>query len=124
MDVEYSRVGDFLILHYHLNRREEPLWRDCAAMEVPDSLVRKLALFRYSAGSRPIATDCSSRRAGSACFSAGEPCPARHTRSPKESVLTEIDADLENIAAAIEQAIAPLPSHAEALGAMVAREAA
>ena len=77
--------------------------------------------FAIRAGSRPIATGCSRRRAGSACFSARASCPARRTRSPKRSTAERIDADLENIAAAIEQAIAPLPSHAEALAAMVAK---
>jgi tryptophan halogenase len=43
---EWERVRDFLILHYHANRRPEPFWRDCAAMAVPDSLAEKLALFR------------------------------------------------------------------------------
>jgi tryptophan halogenase len=43
---EWERVRDFLILHYHANRRPEPFWRDRAAMAVPDSLAEKLALFR------------------------------------------------------------------------------
>ncbi|MDB5721768.1 MAG: tryptophan 7-halogenase [Alphaproteobacteria bacterium] len=48
MNVEYDRIRDFLILHYHLNRRDDAeLWRYCRAMEVPDSLERKMALFRH-----------------------------------------------------------------------------
>lgn len=42
---EYEAIRDFLILHYKLNRRPEPFWQACAAMEVPDSLTAKLALF-------------------------------------------------------------------------------
>jgi tryptophan halogenase len=42
---EYEAIRDFLILHYKLNRRPEPFWRACAAMDVPDSLAAKLALF-------------------------------------------------------------------------------
>lgn len=50
MGLEYERVRDFLILHYHLNRRaDSEFWRDCAAMAVPDSLRDKMALFRESA---------------------------------------------------------------------------
>jgi len=44
-DFEYSRIRDFIIAHYHLNGRDEPLWRDCRAMAVPDTLRRKLDNF-------------------------------------------------------------------------------
>ncbi|UYY60247.1 tryptophan halogenase family protein [Sphingomonas sp. S2-65] len=47
MDVEYDRIRDFLILHYHANRRDEPFWRHCRDMAVPDSLAEKIALFRH-----------------------------------------------------------------------------
>ena len=42
---EWERVRDFIILHYHLNRRDEPFWRQCANMPVPEALTAKLALF-------------------------------------------------------------------------------
>ena len=49
MDVEYERIRDFLILHYHLNSRDDTeLWRYCRSMAVPDSLSRKMELFRHS----------------------------------------------------------------------------
>jgi len=45
---EWERVRDFIILHYHLNQREEPFWRQCASMAVPTALSEKLTLFRAS----------------------------------------------------------------------------
>ncbi len=47
VDYEYDRVRDFLILHYHLNSRDDSaLWRRCREMPVPDSLREKMEMFR------------------------------------------------------------------------------
>ncbi|MDB5430034.1 MAG: tryptophan halogenase [Caulobacter sp.] len=48
VDVEYDRVRDFLILHYHANSRDDSeLWRYTRNMEVPDSLKHKLKIFKH-----------------------------------------------------------------------------
>ncbi len=44
-DFELERIRDFLILHYLLNQRPEPFWRDCRSMALPDTLAHKLDLF-------------------------------------------------------------------------------
>lgn len=47
MSNEYERIRDFLILHYHLTRRNDSeFWEYCRSMSVPDSLRDKLALFK------------------------------------------------------------------------------
>lgn len=44
---EFEAIRDFIILHYHVNgRTDSPFWRDCAAMDIPDSLKAKIELFR------------------------------------------------------------------------------
>jgi tryptophan halogenase len=49
-DQQYTdmlQIRDFLILHYKVtDRRDSPFWRQCAAMEIPDSLAQKIELFR------------------------------------------------------------------------------
>ena len=52
IDVEYDRVRDFLILHYHANQKpaeEDPtgLWRYVREMKVPDTLLSKMETFRH-----------------------------------------------------------------------------
>jgi tryptophan halogenase len=46
---ELEHVRDFIIMHYHLNQRDEPLWRDCREMRLPDALAQRIAVFRDTA---------------------------------------------------------------------------
>ena len=44
---EYERIRDFLVLHYKLTVRDDSdFWNYCRAMSIPDTLQRKMDLFR------------------------------------------------------------------------------
>jgi tryptophan halogenase len=45
-DSEWLSVRDFLTFHYWANGRDGELWRACRAVDLPDSLRRRVALFR------------------------------------------------------------------------------
>ena len=46
MDMEYDRVRDFLILHYHATTRDDSdFWNHVRTMKVPDTLHEKIELF-------------------------------------------------------------------------------
>ena len=45
MQRDFEQVRDLLVLHYYVNEREEPFWRHCKNMVIPETLQRRLALF-------------------------------------------------------------------------------
>lgn len=47
---ELEKIRDFIILHYKLTERNDtPFWRHCKAIDIPDSLDERIALFRENA---------------------------------------------------------------------------
>lgn len=47
MELEYDRIRDFLILHYHATQRtDSEFWNYCRTMPVPDSLTMRMQSFR------------------------------------------------------------------------------
>jgi tryptophan 7-halogenase len=47
VDMEYDRIRDFLILHYHATTRDDaPFWDHLRTMQIPDSLSEKMELWR------------------------------------------------------------------------------
>ena len=47
MDAEILNIRDFIVLHYHVTKREDtPFWRHCRNMSIPESLQHRIDLFR------------------------------------------------------------------------------
>lgn len=49
MKTEIEHIRDFIVLHYHVtNRNDSPFWRHCRSMEIPDSLIHRIELFKQT----------------------------------------------------------------------------
>ncbi|WP_313642263.1 tryptophan halogenase family protein [Stenotrophomonas sp.] len=46
---EMEHVRDFIILHYHATQRDEPMWKACREMPLPESLAIRLRAWRERA---------------------------------------------------------------------------
>jgi tryptophan halogenase len=47
---EIEHIRDFVCMHYYLTKRDDtPFWRHCSRMEIPETLQRRIELFRENA---------------------------------------------------------------------------
>jgi tryptophan halogenase len=46
---EVEKIRDFIVLHYHATQRDEPFWRACREMRIPETLAHRIELFRENA---------------------------------------------------------------------------
>jgi len=56
MKDEFYFISDFIVMHYHLTDTE--FWWHCKAVEIPDSLQRRLDLFKKNRTYIPASRRC------------------------------------------------------------------
>jgi tryptophan halogenase len=120
--IEWERIRDFLILHYKANRRVgEPFWDRCRAMEIPDSLAEKIALFEEAAIITRDEDELFTEEGwGQVMIGQGI---APQSFSPLADMIAhdELAAYLAKLADAYRRAAEALPTHAQFVDAMIAR---
>ncbi|TAM59327.1 MAG: tryptophan 7-halogenase [Rhodanobacter sp.] len=109
---EYERIRDFLILHYKATERDDsPFWRHCAQMEIPESLARRIALFR---GNGSIFRDADElfTEVGWLQVLLGQGIePQRHHPLADTLDQGQLDEFLGNIRTLVDRAAGTLPPH-------------
>ena len=122
--MEWEQIRDFLILHYHANRRlGEPFWDQCRTMAIPDSLAAKIALFE-EAGILVRDDNELFTEEGWGQVMIGQGIEPR-AFSPLTDAIPgdELAAYLAQLAQAYRRAAEALPSHADFVASMVAKAA-
>ncbi|MDV3456961.1 tryptophan halogenase family protein [Sphingomonas sp. HF-S4] len=110
-DAEMEAIRDFLVLHYWANERDEPFWRQCAAMTIPDSLAAKVAMFRANGRLIERPHDLFHEASWLAVLLGQGVDPAAHDPLADTLAPQELAAVLAGMCQVIDQAAAAMPSH-------------
>ena len=125
MRTEFEQVRDFIILHYFANQNDSgPFWTYCRTMEIPESLQRKIELFREAGRIFRYEEELFTRPSWVAVLLGQQVIP----RSYDPVVLTlpheEVAGSLESMRAAMAGAAARMPTHEEFLARYCPSESA
>ena len=114
MDLEYERIRDFIILHYHATTRDDsPLWNYCRTMKIPESLRYKMEQFRNSGRVVPYAGDLFAKASWIAVCTGQDIMPTRYDPLVDQQDVEEIRKNLLQMKAVIRRAAETAPTHAE-----------
>ena len=108
---EFERIRDFIVLHYHLARREGAMWDQCRSTPPPDTLAAKIDLFR-ARGEVGLLEDESFREdSWTAVFTGLGVWPRRATPLVEIEPLDAVERQARQFAQLIARAVAALPDH-------------
>jgi tryptophan halogenase len=116
MEMEYDRVRDFLILHYHATERDDaPIWNYCRTMSVPDSLTHKMELFRTRAHVVTYKDGLFLEPSWLAVYFGQRVMPRGHDLRAGAMDLAETESQLQQIRKSIQVAVARMPAQEDFL---------
>ena len=110
---EYERIRDFLVLHYRATERDDtPFWRHCAHIAMPESLQRKLDLFRASGQLFREGEELFTEVGWLQVMLGQGIVPTRHHPLADALPAAQLDEFLEHIRTLIGRAVGTMPDHA------------
>jgi tryptophan halogenase len=112
--LEFERIRDFLILHYHATERDDsPLWRYCREMSVPDSLQHKIDVFKSCGRVAIQGEETFLEPSWVAIFLGQHVYPRRYDPLIDAIELPRLQRGLQQRRAAINTAAQAMPKHGE-----------
>ncbi len=116
VDMEYDRIRDFLILHYHATRRNDSsFWNHVRTMAVPDSLASKLALWNEAARIAPYGEGLFLEPSWIAVLVGQGIVPARHDPRATQLPGGQLRAHLGELQGEIAARARAMPGHRDTL---------
>ncbi|MGB3722404.1 MAG: tryptophan halogenase family protein [Pacificimonas sp.] len=112
MDTEFAQIRDFLILHYHATARDDSaFWNHVRTMSVPDSLNRKIELFREGGRFFRYDGDLFTVTSWVAVFLGQGIVPKRYDPIVAAMPPDRVRESLASMRAAMKKAVETMPSH-------------
>jgi len=110
--VEFERVRDFIILHYHASTRDDSaLWRHTRAMDIPDALAYKLEQFSQAGNIVSDGLELFQNPSWLAVFIGQDVMPRRYAPLVDLRHSAEFSRYLESLRRTMSQAASVMPSH-------------
>jgi tryptophan halogenase len=125
VDMEYDRVRDFLILHYHATTRDDSeFWNHVRTMRVPDTLAGKMALWRETGRVEKYADGLFYDASWIAVYLGQGVVPERHDPRTVLPNPEQIARAMTSLHGAIRAEVDAMPGHREYLVSRAERLAA
>jgi tryptophan halogenase len=110
--IEFENVRDFIILHYKVNQREDsPFWQQCQRMDIPESLARKIELFKQSGKVFSEQDDVFTEIAWQQVLLGQEITPDDHHPMADTLSNEQLTDLMDNLDTLIQRSVAQMPSH-------------
>lgn len=111
---EIERVRDFIILHYKATKRTDTaFWRDCAAMDLPDTLKHKMQMFQARGHIVRYRWEMFQPASWLAIFAGFDMLPDRYDPSVDALDMDGLANVLEQMRAGVRDAVEASPIHAQ-----------
>jgi tryptophan halogenase len=125
VDMEYDRVRDFLILHFHATTRDDSeFWNHVRTMAVPETLAEKMALWRQAGRVEKYSDGLFYDASWIAVYLGQGIVPERHDARAQLPDPAQVARAMNGLREAIVAEVGAMPGHREFLAANAERLAA
>lgn len=122
VDMEYDRIRDFLILHYHATERDDSeFWNHVRTMDVPDTLKGKMELWRDAGRIEKYSDGLFYDASWLAVYIGQGLLPERHDARAGLPDPGQVSRAMEALRGAVADEVAAMPGHREFLEREAAR---